>query len=58
MMKKSLSENLLLYNFFDLNYLSFYEFFDFFGQVNACDCYNIWENKPKYGPFNGPKGTL
>ena len=38
MMKKKLSENLLLYNIFDLNYLSFYEFFDFFGQVNACDC--------------------
>ena len=48
----------LLYNFFDLNYLFFYEFFDLFGQVNACDCYNIWKNKPKYGPFHGPKGTL
>ena len=45
--------DLLLYNFFD-----FFEFFYLFGQANVCDCYNIWKNKPKYGPYHGPKGTL
>ena len=45
----------LLHKFFDINY---FEIFDLFGQVNASDCYVICSNKPKYGPYHGPKGTL
>ena len=48
----------LLYRFFDLNYLFFYEFFDLFVQHNDSDCFVICANKPKHGPYHGPKGTL
>ena len=33
-------------------------FFDSFAEVNASDCYVVYNNKPKYGPYNGPKATL
>ena len=39
------SASLLLYKFFGLNYLFFYEFFDLFSQVNNSDCFNICSNK-------------
>ena len=48
----------LLNNFFDVNHWVFYEFFDLFAKVNASDCYVIYNNKPKYGPYQGPKATL
>ena len=41
----------LLNNFFDVNHWFFYEFFDLFAKVNASDCYVIYNNKPKYGPY-------
>ena len=43
--------SLLLYKFFDLSY----EFFYLFSQVNGTDCFINWSNKPKYGPYCGPK---
>ena len=52
------SAHQLLYRFFDLNYLFFYEFFDLFGQVNGSDCFVVRSIKPKHGPYHGPKGTL
>ena len=48
----------LLHRLFDLNYLFFYEFFYLFGQLNGSDCFVIRANKPKYGSYHGPKGTL
>ena len=48
----------LLNNFFNVNHCFFYEFFDLFAKVNASDCYVIYNNKPKYGPYQGPKATL
>ena len=50
--------SLLLYKFFGLNYLFFYEFFDLFSQVNSSDCFNICSKKSKYGPYCGPKFKL
>ena len=47
--------SLLLYKFFDLSYDFFYEFFYLFSQVNGTDCFINWSNKPKYGPYCGPK---
>ena len=49
---------MLLFRFFDLNYDFFYEFFDLFSEVNGCDCYVMFSNKPKYGPHNGLKYNL
>ena len=31
----------------------FYEFFDLFSEVNGSDCYAMFLNKPKYGPYSG-----
>ena len=45
-------------NFFYLNYDFFYEFFDLFSKVNGSDCYVMFSNKPKYGPYNGLKYDL
>ena len=47
-----------LNNFFDVNHWFFNEFFDSFAEVNASDCYVVYNNKPKYGPYNGTKATL
>ena len=47
-----------LHRLFDLNYLFFYEFFYLFGQLNGSDCFVIRANKPKHGPYHGPKCTL
>ena len=52
------SASLLLYKFFGLNYLFFYEFFDLFSQVNCSNCFKICSNKSKYDPYCGPKFKL
>ena len=49
---------MLLFRFFDLNYDFFYEFFDLFSEVNGSDCYVMFLNKPKYGPYSGRKYNL
>ena len=49
---------MLLFRFFDLNYDFFYEFFDLFSEVNGSDCYVMFLNKPKYGPYSGRKYSL
>ena len=49
---------MLLFRFFDLNYDFFYKFFDFFSEVNGCDCYVMFSSKPKYRPYNGLKYNL
>lgn len=36
----------------------FNDFFYLFAEVNASDYYVIYNNKPKYGPYHGPKATL
>ena len=48
----------LLHKLFDINYMSFYEFFDLFDEVNSSKCYVICSNKPKFGPYDGPKYSL
>ena len=48
----------LLHKFFDTNYLCFCEFFDLLGQVNGSDCFIICSDKPKFGPYCGPKHSL
>ena len=48
----------LLYDFFDTNYLSFYEFLNVFDEVNLSDCYEVTLNKPKFGPYIPPQCTL
>ena len=48
----------LLHKFFDINYLFFYEFFDMFDEVNSSQCFVVCANKPKLGPYNGPKCSL
>ena len=50
--------SLLLYKFFGLKYLFFYELFDLFSQVNDSGCFNIYSNKSEYGPYCGPKFDL
>ena len=47
-----------LNNYFDVNHWLLYGFFYLFAKVNASDCYVVYNNKPKYGPYNGPKTTL
>ena len=49
---------MLLFRFCDLNYDFFYEFFDLFSEVNYSDCFFMFSNKPKYGPYNGAKYGL
>ena len=48
----------LLLRFFDINYMFFNEFFDLFDGVNSSECYIINANKPKFGPYDGPKCSL
>ena len=48
----------VLGKFFHVNHWFFYEFFDLFAKVNGSDCYVVCYNKPKYGPYHGPKSTL
>ena len=48
----------LLYKFFDINYMTFYEFFDLFDEVNSSKYYVICSYKPKFGPYDGPKCLL
>ena len=48
----------LLYKFFEINYLFFYEFFDLFDQVNASEYYVICSGKPKLGRYCGSKHSL
>ena len=36
----------------------FYAFFDLFDVVNLSQCYIINPNKPKFGPYDGPKCSL
>ena len=48
----------LLHNFFDTNYLFFYEFYNVLDEVNLSDCYRGASNKPKFGPYIRPQITL
>ena len=48
----------LLHKFLDINYMFFYEFFDLFDEANSSKCYVICSNKPKFGPYDGPKYSL
>ena len=48
----------LLHDFFDTNYLFFYEFLNVFDEVNLSDCYGVAINKPKFGPYLPPQCTL
>ena len=48
----------LLHKLFDINYMTFYEFFDLFDEVNSSKCYVICSNKPKFGPYDEPKYSL
>ena len=43
--------NELLHDFFDTNYLFFYEFYNVLDEVNLSDCYIIASNKPKFGQY-------
>ena len=36
----------------------FYEFLNFFDEVNLSDCYAAAINKPKFGPYIPPQCTL
>lgn len=62
--KKYVIENILnsahdlLYDFFDINYLLFYESLNVFDEVNLSDCYGVASNKPKFGPYIRPQCTL
>ena len=50
--KISTGARMLLFRFFDLNYNFFYDFFDLFSKVNVSNCYFMFSNKPKYGPYS------
>ena len=43
---------MLLFRFFYLNFKFFNDFFYLFSKVNVSDCYVIFSNKPKYGPYS------
>ena len=46
-------------NFFDVSHWGFFiSFFYLFAEVNAIDCYDVYNSKPKQGPDYGPKATL
>ena len=47
-----------LSKFFDVNHWFFYEFFDLLDKVNGSNCYVVYDNKPNYGPYHGPKSAL
>ena len=49
---------MLLFRFFDLNYEFFYEVFDLFSKVNGSDCYVMFSNIPKCGPYSGLQYNL
>ena len=48
----------LLHDFFDTNYMFFYEFLNVFDEVNLSDCYWLPSNKPNFGPYISPQFTL
>ena len=48
----------LLHEFFDINYLFFYEFFNVFDEVNFSQFYDVSSNKPKFGPYGPPTCSL
>ena len=47
----------LLYKFFEINYLFFYEFFNVFDEVNSSQCFANDKNNPKFGAY-GPRVHL
>ena len=49
---------MLLLRFCDLNYDFFYEFFGLFSEVNNSNCFVMFSNKLKYGPYNSAKYSL
>ena len=49
---------MLLFRFFDLNYEFFYEVFDLFSKVNGSDCYVMFSNILKCGPYSGLQYNL
>ena len=49
---------MLYFRFCHLIYDFFCEFFDLFSEVNNSDCFVMFSNKPKYGPYNGAKYGL
>ena len=61
-MKKELSERFLrLHVKYCIDFLILiicFECFDLFGQLNGTGCFAIRTNKPKHGPYHGPKCTL
>ena len=48
----------LLHDFFDTNYLFYYEFYNVLNEVNLSDCYRVASNKPKFGRYIRPQITL
>ena len=48
----------LLHDFFDTNYLFFYEFYSVLDEVNLNYCYRDASNKPKFGPYICPLCSL
>ena len=48
----------LLYDFFEINYLFFYQFLNVFDKVNLSDCYGVELNRPKFVPYSRPQCTL
>ena len=48
----------LLHEFFYINYLFFYEFFNVFDDVNFSQCYVVSSNKPKFGSYGPPICSL
>ena len=49
---------MLLFRFCDLNYDFFHELFDLFSEVNNSDCFVMFSNKPKCGPYNYSKYSI
>ena len=48
----------LLHKFFEINYLFLNELFDVFDEISSSQCYVVCSNKPKFGPYDGPKCSL
>ena len=48
----------LLHEFFDINYLFFYESFNLFDEVSFSQCYVVSSNKTKFGPYGPPACSL
>ena len=49
---------MLLFRFLDLNYEFFYVFFDLLSEISGSDCYVMFLNKPKYGPYSSRKYSV